>query len=94
MASGACRGSMPRCHVAPTVARRKRDHGFGGGGSGCGSVGVVGGELEEDEVREFAFLLITLCMFYLFRSVRILVCSLIPNLVPLVITAGVMGWAF
>jgi predicted RND superfamily exporter protein len=41
----------------------------------------------------WAFLLITLCMFYLFRSVRILVCSLIPNLVPLVITAGVMGWA-
>jgi len=41
----------------------------------------------------WAFLLITLCMLYLFRSFRILVCSLIPNLVPLVITAGVMGWA-
>ena len=41
----------------------------------------------------WAFLLISLCMLYLFRSFRILVCSLIPNLVPLVITAGVMGWA-
>lgn len=41
----------------------------------------------------WAFLLITLCMLYLFRSFRILVCSLIPNLVPLVVTAGVMGWA-
>jgi predicted RND superfamily exporter protein len=41
----------------------------------------------------WAFLLITLCMLYLFRSFRILVCSLIPNLVPLIITAGVMGWA-
>ena len=40
----------------------------------------------------WAFLLIALCMLYLFRSVRILLCSLIPNLVPLVITAGVMGW--
>ncbi len=40
----------------------------------------------------WAFLLISLCMLYLFRSVRILVCSLIPNLIPLVITAGVMGW--
>lgn len=40
----------------------------------------------------WAFLLITLCMLYLFRSFRILVCSLIPNLVPLIITAGVMGW--
>lgn len=41
----------------------------------------------------WAFLLITLCMLYLFRSFRILVCSLIPNLIPLIVTAGVMGWA-
>jgi hypothetical protein len=40
----------------------------------------------------WAFLLISLCMLYLFRSFRILICSLIPNLVPLIITAGVMGW--
>jgi predicted RND superfamily exporter protein len=32
-------------------------------------------------------------MLYLFKSFRILVCSLIPNLVPLLVTAGVMGWA-
>lgn len=41
----------------------------------------------------WAFLLISLCMLYLFRSVRILVCSLIPNIIPLIITAGTMGWA-
>jgi predicted RND superfamily exporter protein len=41
----------------------------------------------------WAFLLIALCMLYLFRSFRILLCSLIPNLVPLIITAGIMGWA-
>jgi len=40
----------------------------------------------------WAFLLISLCMLYLFRSFRILICSLIPNLIPLVITAGIMGW--
>ena len=40
----------------------------------------------------WAFLLIAICMLYLFRSVRILICSLIPNIVPLVLTAGVMGW--
>ncbi len=40
----------------------------------------------------WAFLLITICMLYLFKSFRILICSLIPNLVPLIITAGVMGW--
>ncbi len=41
----------------------------------------------------YAFCLIALCMIYLFKSLRILLCSLIPNLVPLVVTAGVMGWA-
>ena len=41
----------------------------------------------------WAFLLIALCMLYLFKSFRILVCSLIPNIIPLVVTAGVMGWA-
>jgi len=41
----------------------------------------------------WAFLLIALCMLYLFRSFRILICSLIPNLIPLMLTAGVMGWA-
>ncbi|HSU26900.1 MAG TPA: MMPL family transporter [Chitinophagaceae bacterium] len=40
----------------------------------------------------WAFLLIALCMLYLFRSLRILACSLIPNIIPLLITAGVMGW--
>ena len=40
----------------------------------------------------WAFLLIALCMLYLFRSFRILFCSLIPNIIPLLITAGVMGW--
>jgi predicted RND superfamily exporter protein len=40
----------------------------------------------------WAFILIAVCMLYLFRSLRILICSLIPNVIPLVITAGVMGW--
>jgi predicted RND superfamily exporter protein len=40
----------------------------------------------------WAFVLIALCMLYLFRSLRILACSLIPNIIPLLITAGVMGW--
>ncbi|MES2430431.1 MAG: MMPL family transporter [Bacteroidota bacterium] len=41
----------------------------------------------------WAFLLISVCMLYLFKSFRILLCSLLPNVIPLVITAGVMGWA-
>lgn len=40
----------------------------------------------------WAFILIALSMLFLFRSIRILLCSLIPNVVPLIITAGIMGW--
>jgi len=41
----------------------------------------------------WAFLFIALCMLYLFKSPRILICSLIPNVIPLIVTAGIMGWA-
>lgn len=40
----------------------------------------------------WAFLLIAICMLYLFKSFRILLCSLLPNLIPLFVTAGIMGW--
>ena len=40
----------------------------------------------------YAFLLIAVCMLYLFKSARILICSLIPNVIPLIVTAGIMGW--
>ena len=40
----------------------------------------------------WAFLLIAICMLFLFRSFQILMCSLVPNIVPLLITAGCMGW--
>lgn len=41
----------------------------------------------------WAFVLIAACMLFLFRSIRILICSLMPNVIPLIITAGIMGWA-
>lgn len=40
----------------------------------------------------WAFLFIALCMLYLFKSLRILIASLIPNIIPLLMTAGLMGW--
>jgi uncharacterized protein len=40
----------------------------------------------------WAFILIAITMVILFRSLRILLCSLIPNVIPLVVTAGIMGW--
>jgi predicted RND superfamily exporter protein len=39
-----------------------------------------------------AFLIIALQMYLLFGSLRIMTISLIPNIIPLVFTAGVMGW--
>lgn len=39
-----------------------------------------------------AILLISLFMAYLFRSFRMIVISLIPNILPLIITAGIMGF--
>ncbi|MEN3323511.1 efflux RND transporter permease subunit [Mariniflexile soesokkakense] len=39
-----------------------------------------------------AILLIALFMAYMFRSARMIVVSLIPNLIPLLVTAGLMGY--
>ena len=40
----------------------------------------------------FAVLLISLLMIFMFRSFKMVVVSLIPNLLPLLITAGLMGY--
>lgn len=40
----------------------------------------------------FAIFLISLLMAYLFRSFRMIMISLIPNILPLLITAGMMGF--
>ncbi len=40
----------------------------------------------------FAIILISLLMAYLFRSFKMIIISLLPNLLPLIITAGLMGF--
>jgi len=40
-----------------------------------------------------AIVLISLIMIYLFRTPRMVLISLIPNLIPLVLTAGIMGFS-
>ena len=40
----------------------------------------------------FAIILIAILMALLFRSWRMVLISLIPNLIPLLMTAGIMGW--
>jgi predicted RND superfamily exporter protein len=39
-----------------------------------------------------AILLISLFMAFMFRSLRMIIISLIPNIIPLIITAGLMGY--
>ncbi len=39
-----------------------------------------------------AFVMIFGCMIFLFRSWRILLISIVINIIPLIITAGIMGW--
>ncbi|NRA93656.1 MAG: MMPL family transporter [Psychroserpens sp.] len=39
-----------------------------------------------------AIILISIFMAYMFRSVRMIVVSLVPNLLPLLVTAGMMGY--
>lgn len=40
----------------------------------------------------FAILAISVLMAILFRSARMVLISLVPNLIPLIFTAGIMGW--
>lgn len=40
----------------------------------------------------FAIILISLLMAYLFRSFKMIVVSLLPNILPLIMTAGLMGY--
>lgn len=40
----------------------------------------------------WAFAMILVCMFFLFRDWRIVLIAVVTNIVPLMITAGIMGW--
>lgn len=40
-----------------------------------------------------AFIMIFTCMIFLFRSWRIVLISIVINIIPLVLTAGIMGWS-
>ena len=40
----------------------------------------------------FAILCISIIMALLFRSWRMVIVAMVPNLIPLVVTAGIMGW--
>ena len=67
---------------------------------GCAITGIVPllmdmqGYLIESQIKTFslAFILIFICIALLLKSARIGMMSMIPNLIPIVITLGVMGY--
>lgn len=64
--------------------------------TGTSVVFLEGSRFIIDSLRDsllLALLMIVICMAILFKSWRIVVISIITNLIPLVITAGVMGFA-
>ena len=40
----------------------------------------------------FAIIIISLLIYFLFKSIPIVIAAMVPNMVPLVITAGIMGF--
>lgn len=63
--------------------------------TGTSIVFLEGSKFIIDSLRDsliLAFLMIFGCMLALFRSWRILLISIVINIVPLLITAGIMGW--
>lgn len=63
--------------------------------TGTSIVFLEGSKFIIDSLRDsliLAFIMIFGCMIFLFRSWRILLISMVINIVPLLITAGLMGW--
>ncbi|HRO42236.1 MAG TPA: efflux RND transporter permease subunit [Flavipsychrobacter sp.] len=63
--------------------------------TGTSVVFLEGSKFIINSLREsliLAFIMIFGCMIFLFRSWRILLISVVINIVPLLITAGIMGW--
>lgn len=63
--------------------------------TGTSYIFLKGNKFMEDSLIEsiiLAFILITLVMVYLFRSWQMVIISVVPNIIPLIITIGLMGY--
>jgi uncharacterized protein len=63
--------------------------------TGTSIVFLEGSKYIIDSLRDsimYALLMIIVCMIALFRSWRIVLMAMLANIVPLIITAGLMGW--
>jgi predicted RND superfamily exporter protein len=63
--------------------------------TGTSYIFLKGNAYMEDSLVEsliLAFILITLIMVYLFRTWKMVIISIVPNLIPIIITIGLMGY--
>ncbi len=63
--------------------------------TGTSTVFLEGSKFIINSLRDsliYAFLMIFACMFFLFRNWRVVLISIAANVIPLLITAGIMGW--
>lgn len=93
-------GSKRLDSLVHTVIEPRMDSIFHGtnittGVTGTTKLFIKGNKFLIDNLQEsllLAFILITLSMALLFASVRMIIISLVPNLIALMITAGIMGY--
>lgn len=93
-------GSQKMDSLVDTVIQPKIEELFAGSGTlvtvtGTTPLFIKGNRFLIENLRMslfLAFLIIACIMGILFRDFRIIVISLIPNMIPLIITAGVMGY--
>ena len=94
-------GSHKLDHLIQDVVNRKIDEVFSGTGIDAKATGttllfVKGNKYLVENLRLsllLAFGLIAIIMAFLFKNLKMILISLIPNLIPLIVTAGIMGFA-
>jgi predicted RND superfamily exporter protein len=93
-------GSKRLDSLVHTIIEPRMDSIFNGtnittGVTGTTKLFIKGNKFLIDNLQEsllLAFILITLSMALLFANVRMIIISLVPNLIALMITAGIMGY--
>lgn len=82
--------------INPIIQKTFEDTELTASVTGTSVIFVKGNDFLINNLRNsmlIAFLLIAVIMGLLFRNVRMIIISLIPNLIPLLITAGIMGFS-
>ncbi len=94
-------GSHKLDHLIKDVVGREIDEVFSGTAIDARATGttllfVKGNKFLVENLRLsllLAFTIIAIIMAFLFKNVKMILISLIPNLIPLMVTAGIMGYA-